>query len=77
MPTFYENQWFITVFTRDRVLVLALSHINLLAPEFDIQIVAHPVCKMLIIQEPKKLALQNTQHFEEKRRRHCTVFKKI
>jgi hypothetical protein len=25
----------------------------------------------------KKLALQNTQHFEEKGRRHCTVFKKF
>jgi hypothetical protein len=49
---------------------------NLLTPEFDIYILAHPVCKMLITQEPKKLALQNTQHFEEKRRRHCTLFKK-
>jgi hypothetical protein len=29
-----------------------------------------------LTQEPKKLALQNTQYFEEKRRRHCTVFKK-
>jgi hypothetical protein len=37
---------------------------------------AHPVCKMWITQEPKNLALQNTQHFEEKRWRHCTVFKK-
>ena len=27
---------------------------NLLAPEFYIQILAHPVCKMWIIQEPKK-----------------------
>jgi hypothetical protein len=30
---------------------------NLLAPEFGIQILAHPVCKMRIIQEPKKVAL--------------------
>jgi hypothetical protein len=30
---------------------------NLLASEFGIKIVAHPVCKMLIIQEPKKVAL--------------------
>jgi hypothetical protein len=31
--------------------------INLLAPEFGIQILAHSVCKMRIIQEPKKVAL--------------------
>jgi hypothetical protein len=37
-----------------------------LAPEFYILILAHPVCKMWIIQEPKKLALWNKQHFEEK-----------
>jgi hypothetical protein len=32
---------------------------------------------MWITQKPKKLTLQNTQHFEEKRRRNCTVYKKI
>jgi hypothetical protein len=32
-------------------------NINLLAPEFFIKTLAHPVCKMLIIQEPKKVAL--------------------
>jgi hypothetical protein len=52
------------------------NNINLLAPEFDIKILAHPVCKMCLTQEPKNLTLQNTQHFEEKRRRHCNVFKK-
>jgi hypothetical protein len=31
--------------------------INLLAPEFGIYILSHPVCKMRIIQEPKKVAL--------------------
>jgi len=31
--------------------------INLLEPEFYIQILAHPVCKMWTIQEPKKVAL--------------------
>jgi hypothetical protein len=31
--------------------------VKLLAPEFYIQILAHPVCKMLIIHEPKKVAL--------------------
>ena len=41
--------------------------LNLLAPEFGIYIFAHPVCKMWIIQEPKKVALWNKQHFEEKK----------
>jgi hypothetical protein len=40
--------------------------INLLAPEFYISILAHPVCKMWIIHEPKKVALWNKRHFEEK-----------
>jgi hypothetical protein len=30
-------------------------------------ILAHPVCKMWILQEPKKVALWNKRHFEEKR----------
>ena len=41
-------------------------HINLLAPEFYIYILAHPVCKMWIIQEPKKVALWSKRDFEEK-----------
>jgi len=40
---------------------------NLLAPEFYIQILAHPVCKMWIIQEPKKVALWNKSHFEKEK----------
>ena len=43
------------------------NKINLLALEFGIQILAHPVCKMWIIQEPKKVALWNKRHFEEKK----------
>jgi hypothetical protein len=43
-----------------------LKHINLLAPEFYIYILAHPVCKMWIMQKPKKAALWNKWHFEEK-----------
>jgi hypothetical protein len=31
--------------------------INLMVPEFDIKILAHAVCKMRIIREPKKVAL--------------------
>jgi hypothetical protein len=41
------------------------SYINLWAPEFGILISAHPVCKMQIIQEPKKVELSNKPHFEE------------
>jgi hypothetical protein len=36
-----------------------------------------PVCKTRIIQEPKKAALWNKQHFEEKKRRVCSMFKKF
>jgi len=41
--------------------------INLLEPEFYIEILAHPVGKMRIIQEPNKLALWNKRHFEKKK----------
>jgi hypothetical protein len=34
-----------------------LGEFKLLAPEFSIKILAHSVCKMRIIQEPKKVAL--------------------
>jgi len=38
---------------------------KLLAPEFYTEILAQPVLKMWIIQEPKKVALWNKRHFEE------------
>ena len=38
---------------------------NLLEPEFYIYILAHPVGKMRIIQEPNKVPLWNKRHFEE------------
>ena len=41
------------------------SEINLLAPEFFFLILAHPVYKMWIIQEPNTLKLLNKLHFEE------------
>jgi len=41
--------------------------INLLAPEFFFLILAHPVYKMLIIQEPNMLELWNKLHFEEEK----------
>jgi hypothetical protein len=42
---------------RGRRLKKLLNDLNLLAPEFGIYILAHPVRKMRIIQEPKKVAL--------------------
>jgi hypothetical protein len=48
------------------MLIVRYFRINLLASEFYVSILAHPVCKMLITQEPKKLALRNERHFEEK-----------
>ena len=45
------------------------STINPLAPELlFFLILAHPVHKMWIIQEPNKLALWNKLHFEEKKK---------
>jgi hypothetical protein len=38
-----------------------------LAPEFGILNFSTPVCKMQIIQEPKKVELSSKQHFEEKK----------
>ena len=46
-----------------------LGSVNPLAPELFFLILAHPVCKMWIIQEPNKLALWNKLHFEEKKKR--------
>ena len=40
---------------------------NPLAPELFFLILAHPVYKMWIIQEPNKVALWNKLHFEEKK----------
>jgi hypothetical protein len=45
---------------------MGFLYLNLLASEFYISVLAHPVCKMLITQEPKKVALRNKRHFEEK-----------
>jgi hypothetical protein len=52
-----------TNLTRQAIRVL----INPLAPELFFLISAHPVYKMWITQEPKKLALWNKLHFEEKK----------
>ena len=48
---------------------------NLLATDFFFQILAHPVFKMSVIQKPKKVALRNKRHFEEKKCRLYSMFK--
>ena len=42
---------------------------------FFFQILAHPVFKMWVIQKPKKVALWNKRHFEEKKWRLYSMFK--
>ena len=55
-------------FLVDRCKVLLPTlHVNRLAPELFFLILAHPVYKMWIIQEPNKLALWKKLHFEEKK----------
>ena len=55
------NSYFISHMARKKL-------INPLAPElFFFLILAHPVHKMWIIQEPNKLALWNKLHFEDKK----------
>jgi hypothetical protein len=49
--------------------------INLSAPELFFLILAQPVYKMWIIQEPNMLELWNKLHFEEKKRTVYTMFK--
>ena len=46
---------------------LELKLSNLLAPELFFLILAHPVYKMWIIQEPNTLELWNKLHFEEEK----------
>jgi len=48
------------------------KNINLLVPELFFLILAHPVYKMLITQEPNKLELWNKLHFEEKKTESIT-----
>jgi len=46
---------------------LDLLSLTFLAPELFFLILAHPVHKMWIIQEPNTLKLWNKLHFEEKK----------
>jgi hypothetical protein len=54
--------------SRWQVAIDALSQLclNLSAPDYIKLILAHPVYKMWIIQEPNTLELWNNLHFEEK-----------
>ena len=63
-PMRLHCRWGLIVIWRDGII-----RFNPLAPELFFLILAHPVYKMWIIQEPNKLALWNKLHFEEKKRR--------
>ena len=52
---------------RTHVLISTHSPFNLLAPELIFLILAHPVYKMWIIQEPIMLELKNKLYFEEEK----------
>jgi hypothetical protein len=43
--------------------------------KFYIQVLAHPVCKMWIIHEPKKVELWNKRHFKEKNEEFAACLK--
>ena len=69
------NTWTINNRNDDRALYSG-GTVNFLAPELFILILAHPVYKMWIIQEPNTLELWNKLHFEEKKKRRVyTMFK--
>ena len=75
----FQSRWEqeILLFFTTHSPALRTTHppINPLAPDFFFLILAHPVFTMLITQEPKKVALWNKRHFEEKKRRVCSMFK--
>jgi len=66
VPFHYPQQW-----SHDSASMLRYKYfaslVNLLAPEFIFLILALPVYKMWIIQEPNTLELWNKLHFEEKK----------
>jgi len=49
------------------LILVHIDPISILGPELFFLILAHPVYKMWIIQEPNKLELWNKLHFEEKK----------
>jgi len=63
-----KNLKFLGTFCKNRIFYDAIYNpINLLAPELLFLILAHPVYKMWIIQEPNTLELWKKLHFEEKK----------
>jgi hypothetical protein len=64
LKCYWEN-W-LQVFRTFLIIFGLRIYINLLAPEFYVLILARSVSKIWIIQEPKKVALWNKRHFEEK-----------
>ena len=50
--------------------------INLLDPELFFLVLAHPVYKMRIIQEPNTIELWNKMHFEEEKNEEYTPYLK-
>jgi hypothetical protein len=55
-------------FNLHRDVKYTVKPFKLLAPELFFLILAHPVYKMRIIQEPNKLELWNKLHFEEEKK---------
>jgi len=62
-------------FMETRGQLTVKSWFNLFDAGIIFLILAHPVYKMWIIQEPNMLELWNKRHFEEKKRRVYTMFK--
>jgi hypothetical protein len=60
----HTAQWWQHIATQQVQLFDSVFYINLLAPEFGIYILAHPVCKTWIVQEPNKVVLWNKRQFE-------------
>ena len=70
LPRFFEVQFRTTTKSPNDAFLGTyprLQKVNLLEPEFYIWILAQPVGKMRIIQEPNTVALWNKRHFEEKK----------
>jgi len=72
-PSIVRSEKLMTEFMNNSCFVFglwfraSLIYINLLAPELFFLILAHPVYKMLIIQETNTLELWNQLYFEEKK----------
>jgi hypothetical protein len=65
---------------RNVIYVYTLANVqcvlfNILAPEFYTEILAHPVWKMWITQEQKKVELWKKRHFEEKNEEYAACLK--